>query len=248
MPSDIDSITSLVTAIGALGTASFGLVDATKVFGGGVSLCGLSDIERAILPLFGTAASDKKAKNDLSTPLTYGSVYANLKASWINGVALEAQKANAANLIKLGLNAKTAVCLAKATGVNADVLTELAVALDIGAVPTKEETDIMDRFETALSLILDRVYQRADQRYRNSAKALAGVISVLISVIGGAVYSSGSFQIGHLRGIDQHYWNTGNFWLAVVVGLLATPLSPIVKDVTSALAAGAAVAQKIAGK
>jgi hypothetical protein len=245
MPFDITSIGSIVTAIGALGTSSFGLVDATKVFGGGVSLCGLADIEKALLPLFGGGAANR---TDTSTPLAYGSIFENLKANWINGVALEEQKANAKILVKLSLNANTAVMLAKVTGVSPDVLTELAVALNLGAVLTKEETDVLNKFETALNLILDRAFQRADQRYRNSAKFLSGVFAVVLSVIGGAIFSSGSLDLGPLQGAGVDYFNSGNFWLAVVAGLLATPLAPIVKDITSALQAGSAVAQKIAAK
>jgi len=245
MPFDISSIGSIVTAIGALGTSSFGLVDATKVFGGGVSLCGLADIEKAIIPLFGGTAANR---TDTSTPLAYGSIFENLKANWINGVALEEQKANAKILIKLSLNANTAATLAKATGVSPDVLTELAVALNLGAVLTKEETDVLNHFETALNLILDRAFERADQRYRNSAKFLSGVFAVVISVIGGAIFSSDSLDLGPLQGAGVAYFNSGNFWLSVVAGLLATPLAPMVKDITSALQAGCAVAQKIAAK
>lgn len=244
MPIDLTSITSIVTAVGALGTSSFGLVDATKIFGGGISLAGLGDIEKAFQPLFGAAAD----KNDLSTPLTYGSIYANLKANWLNGVALEEQKANAALLVKLGLNAKTAATLARVTGVSPDVLTELAVALNLGAALSKEETDVLNRFETSLNLLLDRAFQRADQRYRNSAKSLSGAFSVLIAVVGGAIFSSGSLHVAQFVGPKIPFFNTGNFWLAVLTGLLATPLAPIVKDVTSAIAAGSSVVQKIAAR
>jgi len=244
MPFDVSSIGSIVTAIGALGTSAFGLVDATKVFGGGISLCGLGDIEQALKPFFGPSADPK----DLSTPAAYGSVMESVKATWINGVALEEQKANAKILVKLSLSANTAATLAKVTGVSPDVLTELAVALNLGAVLTKEETDVLNRFETALDLILDRAFQRADQRYRNSAKFLAGVFAVVLAVAGGAVFSSGSLDLGPLRGAGISYFNSGNFWLAVVAGLLATPLAPVVKDVASAVQAGSAVAQKIAAK
>ena len=242
MPTDLPSISSIVTAIGALGTSAFGLVDATKVFGGGISLAGLGDIQKAISPLFG-GPGDKK---DLSTPFTYGSVCASIKASWLNGVALEEQKANAAILIKLCLSPSSAETLAKGTGVSPDVLTEFAVALNIGAALTKEETDTLNRFETALNFILERAFERADQRYRNGAKFLAAVFSVLLAVVGGAICSSTSVHIAQFQGSGTPYWNTGNFWLAVIAGLLATPLAPIVKDATSALAAGTSLAQRLA--
>jgi hypothetical protein len=237
------SISSIITAVGALGTASFGLVDATKVFGGGPSLFGLGDIDKAIKPLF-NGATDRK---DFSTPLTYGSVYANLKANWINGTVLTDQKAIAKTLLKLRLNATTASQFAKQTGVSEEVLAEIAVAINMGMALTKEEADVFGRFDLALTALLDQAYQRADQRYRNSAKLLAGIFSVVIAVIGGAIFSSSSLQVGgiHTAGTPYSIY-TANFWLAALTGALATPLAPIAKDLTSAIAAGVNVAQKLA--
>ena len=244
MSIDTSSVGSIVTAVAALGAASFGLVDATKVFGGGVSLAGLGDIEKAILPLFGSNGD----KHDTTTPLSCGSVLADLKANWINGVALEAQKAHARILVKLSLNASTAATLAGITGVSPDVLTELAVALNIGAVLTREETDVLNKFEVSLNMILDQAFERADQRYRNCAKLLSGAVSVLIAVIGGGILSSSTLHLGPFQGSAAAYFNTGNFWISVMAGLLATPLAPVFKDLASALHAGSAVAQKIAAK
>ena len=150
---DISSLSSIVTAVGALGTSSSGLVDATKFFNGGISVAGLGDIEKALLPLFGGTATDR---GDTSSVTSYGSVFANIKATWINGVALEEQKANARTLVKLSLNANTAATLAKGTGVSSEVLTELAVALHLGAVLTKEEMDVLNKFEEALGMIVDQ--------------------------------------------------------------------------------------------
>ncbi len=242
---DISSLSSIVTAVGALGTSSSGLVDATKFFHGGISVAGLGDIEKALLPLFGGTAADR---GDTSSVTSYGSVFANIKANWINGVALKEQKANARTLVKLSLNANTAATLAKGTGVSSEVLTELAVALHLGAVLTKEEMDVLNKFEEALGMIVDQAFQRADQRYRNSAKFLSGVFSVLIAIIGGGIFSSGSLHLGHFQGAATNYFNTGNFWLAVMAGLLATPLAPLVKDLTSAIQAGSAVAQRLAAR
>lgn len=78
------SVTNAITALGALGTASFGLVDATKAAGGGISRVGVSNIKEALLPLFGPNPSP----NDRSTPLTYASVLDNLRANWMNGTDL----------------------------------------------------------------------------------------------------------------------------------------------------------------
>lgn len=68
---------SAITAMGALGTAAFGLVDATKVFGGGVSNVGFGAIVRALEPF--NAALESATPNWRAT----------LRANWINGVAKE---------------------------------------------------------------------------------------------------------------------------------------------------------------
>ncbi len=46
-------LSEIVLAIGGLGTAAYGLVDATKAFGGGVSVVGLGDIKKVIFRLLG---------------------------------------------------------------------------------------------------------------------------------------------------------------------------------------------------
>jgi hypothetical protein len=231
---DMNLIGDSITAIGALGTASFGLVDATKAFGGGISLSGLGDIAAALKPLF--PSTDRK---DLSTPLTYGSIYSNLRANWINGTALADQKAIAKTLLKLRLNPDTSALLAAHTGVDAAVLAQIAVSINNGTALTQAQADVFGRFDLALTSLLDQAYQRADQRYRNSCKLLAGIFSVILAVVGGAIVSRSSLAAVHLD-----YWFTANMWLAALIGALATPLAPIAKDLTSAIAAGVNVAQK----
>ncbi len=52
---------------------------------------------------------------------------------------------------------------------------------------------------------------------------------MVIAIIGGAIFSSGSLDLGPLQGAGIDYFNLGNLWLAVVAGLLATPLAPMVR-------------------
>ena len=47
----LTSATSVIMAVGALGTAAYGLVDATKGLGGGVSTRGLAYIRKSLTPL-----------------------------------------------------------------------------------------------------------------------------------------------------------------------------------------------------
>jgi len=102
-----NQLPQIITAIGGLGTAAFGLVDSTKVFGGGVNRIGFSSIAAAITQLTpGAAASG----------LTQSKIILTLRANWFNGTDLASQKAIAKSLIKVGLNPGNAAALAAATG------------------------------------------------------------------------------------------------------------------------------------
>jgi hypothetical protein len=233
------TVTNTITALGALGTASFGLVDTTKAAWGGISHIGMGDIKKALGPLFGQNPSPK----DRSTPLTYASVLDNLRANWMNGTDLADQKAIAKTLIKLNLSAKTAPMLADATGVDPGLLTTIATSINTGVALTPPEADAFGRFDLALTSLFDQAYQRADQRYRNSAKVLAGIFSIFIAFFAGfllAPHGSG--------GVVTKLWaylHTSFAWKAILAGALATPIAPIAKDLTSALAAGTDIAQKL---
>jgi hypothetical protein len=233
------SVINIITALGALGTASFGLVDATKAFGGSISRIGMGDIKKAILPLF---APDTHPK-DRSTPLTFASVLGNLRANWMNGTDLADQKSIAKALIKLRLSAVTAPALAAATGVDPAELTTIATKINTAVTLLPSEADAFGRFDLALTSLFDEAYQRADQRYRNSAKILAGVFSILIAGLSGYLYS---LHHKGMYGANPHDYLRNSFsWAAMLAGALATPIAPIAKDLTSAIAAGADVVQKL---
>jgi hypothetical protein len=65
----------------------------------------------------------------------------------------------------------------------------------------------------------------SDQVYRNWTRVLAGVIAVTVAVLGGWSLVT-----------DHQYWFSQQMFQAMLVGLLATPLAPIAKDLSSALA------------
>ncbi|HEV2728844.1 MAG TPA: hypothetical protein VGV15_02330 [Terriglobales bacterium] len=78
--------------------------------------------------------------------------------------------------------------------------------------------------------MLDQGYQRADQRYRNSAKLLAVPVAVLLALLGAWAISPSSLT-------------PSDYLRAVAGGLLATPLAPLAKDLASAIQAGTKLAQ-----
>ncbi|MGA2428421.1 MAG: hypothetical protein ABSH13_07955 [Candidatus Acidiferrum sp.] len=225
-------LSKIVLAIGGLGTAAYGVVDATKSFWGGVSNRGFGDIKKIVSKLI--PASSQRI--DATSAVALRSALDTLYANWINGMALTDQKSIAKSLIKLNLRTDTAPDLAKATGLDASILGNVAtkigppVQLDANGNPVAlgpVESDVFGRFDLAVSALLDQGYQRADQRYRNSAKLAAVFVSIGLAVVG-------SYYV---------YGDTKHFGLAFVAGLLATPLAPVAKDLSSAIQAGAKVAQ-----
>jgi hypothetical protein len=219
---DTNTLTSLVMAIGGLGTGAYGLVDATKAFGGGVSRVGFGDIKRVISKLMPSASP----AGGVASALTLESAYDTLRANWMNGMALADQKSIAKGLVKLNLTPQSAKDMAAATGVDSNLLTSVATKLPAKQVLTNDETDVFGRFDLLLSALLDQAYQRGDQRYRNTAKVFAMVFSVGLGMLG-------SYTVLGPAHLLQGF----------VAGLLGVPLAPIAKDVASMIQAGAKIAQ-----
>ncbi|MEB0040410.1 MULTISPECIES: hypothetical protein [unclassified Pseudomonas] len=224
----IDTISQCIAAAAGLGTAAFALVDTTKAFGGGVSNCGFSEIERVVALFFPKGEfNETTITPQMASSLGSHQLMLTLRANWLNGTALEGQKAIAKSLLKLRFSTATAGAYATATGMNAEVLASLAEKISNGTGLTLREGDAWARFDLMLTAILDQGYERGDQIYRNSAKALSVVVSIGLAVVGFYAY-------------DQSFKSLG---VALLVGLAATPVAPVAKDLTSAIAAGAKAAE-----
>ena len=218
----------VVLAVGGLGTAAYGVVDATKGFGGGISNRGFGDIKDVISKLIPTDSANVSP----NAALNLASALRTLRANWLNGMLLGDQKSVAKALIKLNLTPGNASQMAATTGVDKDVLTSIAGKMGSSTALSPQETDVYGRFDLLLSALLDQGYQRADQRYRNSAKLLAVFIAIFLAILGGRIVVGNAF-----------FSNGSEVVRAVLAGLLATPLAPIAKDLSSAIQAGAKAAQ-----
>ena len=220
----LENVSNYIIAAGALGTAAFTLVDASKMVRGGASNHGFAFIKAAVTRLLPPARG-----GDAESPLDLGAVLQTLRANWLNGMPLGDQRAIAKSLIKLRFNGDTAAHLAGVTGVNAKVLTDIAGLVSTGAPLEPNQADVFGRFDLILTTILDQAYQRADQSYRNTARVWSIVAAIVLAFFGGWLVKNGSFS---------DYLNTSDMWKAVMTGLIATPLAPVAKDLASALSAG----------
>jgi hypothetical protein len=212
----LGQFTAIIAAVGALGTAAFGLVDTFKVLpGGGISRAGFKFISQAVLKL----APQVPSLNE--TGLSLDSLLYTLQSQWINGTATSDQIKIAKSLIKLRLTPDTAAAMAKATGVDAELLSQVAANIRSGESLSPQQSDVYGRFDLLLTTLLDQAYQRADQRYRNVAKAAAIPVSVALALIAAQVVPD---QISDAK--------------AILVGLIATPIAPIAKDLSTAITTG----------
>lgn len=203
----LPQLSNLIAAIGGLGTAAFGLVDATKVFGGGANRIGFSGIRKAVTQLIPGATHG----------LVPAQILENLRSNWFNGTDLASQKSIAKSLIKLNLDPGNAPAVAQATGVDLATLTAVATSITTAVPLTPAQSDFFARFDLILTARLDDTYQHADQFYRNGTRALATLFAIGLAF--GGEYAIGANQWG----------------LALLVGLLATPLAPVAKDLSTAL-------------
>jgi len=208
----VSQLSTIIAAVGGVGTAAFGLVDAFKALpGGGISRAGFKFIRQTILKLAPEVASLD------GTGLSRDSLLYTLQSQWINGTAATDQINIAKSLIKLRLTPDTSAALASATGVDAAILSQIAASIRSGTALTTQQTDVYGRFDLLLTTLLDQAYQRAGQRYR-SAKATAVPIAVALAVIA-------ALAIPNQITLTQ----------AVLVGLIATPIAPVAKDIASAI-------------
>lgn len=228
----ISNISDAIAAIGALGIAAFALVDSSKIAkGGGVSGSGFHFIEGGVkqyLPK--TRRSESSSKTgalEVILDLLHG--------NWINGMPLADQKAIAKSLIKLHLTADTAADFAKAANVDENKLREVARCMATGSTLSSDLSNTLGRFDLSLTATLDSSYQRADQRYRNASRTWAMGAAIVLAFVGG----------WGLSNFTAEYFLTGEWAKALLCGLLATPLAPVSKDLTSALAAAVKASQSL---
>lgn len=222
---------AIIAAIAGLGTAAFGLLEALKPFFRFINRIGLAGIQSTIASLTPPEAGTASPLNAL--PRAH--ILTTIEANWINGRDLAGQKAIAKSLIKLHLSTGNASQVAAAANVDPAQLTAIAQSTISGAALTPEQSDAWSRFDLIVTAMLDDCYQRADQTYRNAMRAIAAGLAVILAI-------AGAFM---LDGTWTHFWTLHEAGLAVLIGLLAMPLAPVAKDISTALAAAVNTMQAV---
>lgn len=210
----LDEFGAALAALSALSAAAFGLLDASKGLWGGISHIGLGHIRKALRPF----------EEALSAAVGADRWWGVVQANWMNGMAKDDQKAVVRALIKLGLTGPTADSLAKAVNVDAAALGAVAGKLANGEPLLDVDLNLLGRLNAVLDALLDSGFERADQQYKNVSRLLAGVVAVGLSLAAWRFWPASAGPAPDLR-------------LALAVGLLAVPVAPVAKDLTSALSA-----------
>lgn len=239
----IANVIAAIGAIGALGTASFGLVDASKAFWGGISNVGFGHILNGCEPFFGllrraTGPEDWKWL---------------LRAQWRNGRDKEAQKALVRSLVRLGLTQGAVEELSDIANVTPEELKYLVAKLRDGAELDGSDINILGRIDQAIGYRIDAAYERADQQYRNVARVCAGLVSIALAIFVGLLWyneevrslvaaaakpgADTAVQAAAAAAQKTSYLSSDMVWAALLAGVLAVPIAPIAKDLMSALTA-----------
>jgi hypothetical protein len=154
-----------------------------------------------------------------------------IRANWINGMAKDDQKTAAKSLVRLGLNSKNAAAMAAAGRIDPVQLTAIVTAIETGAALTPTDANVLGRFNAAIDAAMDAGFERGDQQYRNACRLAAGVIAVALSVAASV--------------LQHHRWALHDIAVAVLIGLVATPLAPVAKDIASSLQTAASAVQSV---
>jgi hypothetical protein len=218
------NLPQVISAIGGLGTAAFGLLEAVKPVVPGINHIGFDRIQKTVACL---TPNEPGARPPINA-LPQKNITDSLLANWVNGVDVGSQKAIAKSLIKLHLSPGNSAELALRTNVDPVLLQQVAASIVSGTALTQQQSDAYARFDLIVTATLDEIYQHADQVYRNWTRGLAAVIAILLAFVGGWSLEASGFCA---------YLHSPAMGRALLIGLLATPLAPIAKDLSSALSA-----------
>ncbi len=217
----LSNVGAVLAALSGLSTAAFGLLDSSKAFWGGISNVGKSHLKAALLPF-----------SDPLTEAVGDEWWSIVLANWRNGMPKSDQKSVISALMKLGLTPATAASVARASHVDPAALQSAAQAMASGQALSEADLNVLGRMAASMEAKLDAAFERAEQQYKNVSRCAAGLVAVALAWIAQEIWAYGG-----VWPFRQHEFLGGapTLTMAVAVGLLAVPVAPVAKDLTSAL-------------
>ncbi|MDP3174516.1 MAG: hypothetical protein Q8M88_08800 [Phenylobacterium sp.] len=237
--SQIEKALAAIIAVGALGTAAFGVIEA---FGKALAWRGWG------LPYAGYSRIRMlAAEYAAALRLTYGEHYGDIliqqyRDGRAKGQAPDTLRQGVRLALPLMEQTEAAALIGRAWGLGDEMSTALAHALaaeQAGAItPDESETAavLAGRFALAVDARIAAAFSLAEERYQAIARFAAGVAAVGLSL---------AFNYAAKGGIDGA---AGYPWMiALIIGLAAVPLAPIAKDLSSALSDSLRAWRQVAG-
>jgi hypothetical protein len=211
----------VVGGIVGIGIAAFGTVDASRTMFSNIDYLGFNYVQEMVVTL--TPEGDGIPENTLSQ----ADILKAVKANWMIGLDLAFQKESAKSFVKMHLTPANAAAVAKRINLNPALLVAAAAHAADGVMLSVQEIDIHERFELVVTALLDQAFQEASRVYRNGMRSLASMFCVVLSLSAAWVLEGRVlFQPGH----------SGDIGMALLGGLAATPIAPLAKEVSSAVA------------
>lgn len=269
----IEHAGAVILATSAVGTAASALVDASRGMlpSGGVSACGYKHIKavyQALEPALSVALGrswepvlrgywlngtpHEQQINTVIAMVRLGLNDDNLQAlldrllnTSAPGVKLAAASETVGTPVEVA-SLKDAVRLIKNPPVPPSLAADGPVALEAlepevtraEALRTQQAFDALGRFDALVRARLEAAFELADHDYRAKARLSAAMVSVVLALTCGAAFAYADGTVN----------DTVVFAGAAILGLLAVPLAPIAKDLTSALRAASDALKTVTSK
>lgn len=205
----LNHIGSVILAVGALGTASFGIVEGLKWTP--IGTLGFNQIWKFL---------DEPIMNALE--VAYGKDFRTLlKEQYRSGRTKGELLTSIRQGVRIGLTPDTAGKLAsRVCVVESGHLVAVAEDLSSGKELVQEKRSILGRYELAVDALITASLARANAKYVGGVRVLASAISILIAL------AVGKWLYGDAE---------NNLLISLFVGVAAVPVAPIAKDLSTAV-------------
>ncbi len=216
-------LVDIILAAGALGTASFGIVEGLK--GGEWLKVGSIGFSKIPTELGAGVMNALKVAYGNNATHYLESLFRNSKDS---GELSKTIRQGA----RIGLTKELASDLAESVGViDKDLLTNVAIKLRSGDELDKDERSALGRYELALDSRIDAAIANANTKYISGVRKAASIISILISVVVGLTIAFGKENFALTNDVTPF----AIIVQSIVIGIVAVPIAPIAKDIVSAI-------------
>ena len=208
---NIDSLGPAIAAAGALGTASFGIVEALKWTPLGAA--GFGRIRSYLGPALESALETAYGPDFLR--LLRAQYRQDSQTQGLVGKSLRQG-------VRIGLTAANAPDIARFLGtVDPEELKSAARAVTNCQALTDDQRSAIGRFELAADARISSALSRAQDVYLGTVRCAASVLSIVLAEVAALMLGT----------------NDGMWMVGLLVGIVAVPLAPIANDVVGALQA-----------